>query len=590
MQIPQTNRFFVLLLALFVSVAFHNCLQNDFIGDDKALFANNQFYKNLNSFPKIFSRALVMDPSHFEASRKVEFFSGCISYRPVVAATFFFDFALWKENPLGHHFNNMLLHFLASVLVFYLILRISGNSKIAFLTASLFAVHPIQSEVVNASGYRSDILMAIFTLSAILAYLRYSAAPKKWKWFFVTAASYFFALFSKETALTFPFVIVLIEHFFLAGKGIRQALGERKFLFLMLAAISVFYLYVYFVRIPNAFYLQPAPLALKGLAQVVLMLKIFAQYIFAFLFPWEVSVLPPLYAPPVFPLNFLDIFLPLYVVLFLVGIGFYFYRRNKIVTFGLVWFFVNYLPTSGIFPLLNPIAFRFLYLPSIGLFLFAAVLIEFVANRIDQKNFVLNISFLFQSALIGLLIALTVANNTFFKNNFVACREMIRRYPNSSRPYWILGLDSYLAGNYLQAVQYLKQHLTVDLNNPFISSDKEKFLTYHLLGLASVDPDVAIGYLMKAVKLSPGFAEVYLDLSKRYISKKDYPTALSYAKHASALNPQSVLAYVYIVHINVENQNLSEARAVLSEAQKKFGGDLGLIAVAKHLQKAENKK
>ncbi len=588
-EIPKTNRFIILLLALFVTVAFHNCLQNDFIGDDKALFAQNQFYKSLNNFPKIFSRQLVMSPSDFDASQKVESFSGCISYRPVSAATFFLDYALWQDNPLGHHFSNIVLHFLTVVLVFYFILSLQKNLGIAFLTASFFALHPIQSEVVNASGYRSDILMALFYLAGILAYRRWTFAKRKTRPLAAVAIAYFLALFSKETALTFPVVVFLLDYLFIASDR-SKIFYERRSLYLTLAAISGFYLYVYFILIPNAFYLQSAPLALHGLAQVVQMLKIFGHYIQALVFPWKVTVLPPLYAPPVFPLGFWELFLPLCGVLFALFFGIYSYQKNKIVTFGLLWFFVIYFPTSGIFPLLNPMAFRFLYLPSVGFFLIAALFIQSVTRWIDRKKFVLNISFLLQAALIGLLIALSVANNAFFKNNFVACHEMIHRFPDSSRPYWILGLDYYRAGNFKESVKYLQHHLTVELNNPFISSDKEKFMTYHLLGKASVDPDVAIGYLEKAHKLFPGIAEVYLDLSKNYIIKKDYLAALVFAKHALELNPQSVLAYVYIIHINIELGNLSQAHDVLSAAQAKFRGDFALMAVAKHLKETENKK
>lgn len=588
-SIPLTNRLIVLLLALFVTLAFHNCLQNDFIGDDKAIFTGNQFYKDLNDWPKIFSRDLVMDPAKMDASKKAESFSGCISYRPVPAATFFIDYALWKENPLGHHFSNILLHFLATVLVFYFILRLSGNPLIAFWTASFFAVHPLQSEVVNASGYRSDILMTIFYLAALLGYIRYSV-QKSPAWIIVTAGAYVLALFSKETALTFPVVVFLFDHFFLTTQNRRMILHEKKGLYLILAGLSIFYLYVYFILVPNTFYLQAAPLALTGIAQMVLMLKIFLQYFTVLLFPWKISILPPLYAPPIFPLHFWEMIVPLFAVLFFALLGMYFYRRNKIVTFGFLWFFINYFPTSGFFPLLNPLAFRFLYLPSIGFFLAVAVFFNIFTQKLRNKNFALNIVFLFQSVVIGLLIALTVANNAFFRNNFVACQEMIRRYPQSSRPYWILGLNYYLAGQPSEAVKYLRQHLEVPLNNPFISSDKEKFMTYHLLGKASADPDVAIGYLKKADALFPGFAGLYLDLSKNYIAKKDYRAALAYAKAAAQRDPFLVSAYVYIVHINIEEGHLSTARAVLDDARKKFDGDKNLKAVEKYLQQSEQKE
>ncbi len=572
-----------------MTVAFHNCLQNDFIGDDKALFTGNEFYKDLRDFPKVFSRDLVMNPSVFDPAQETQSFSGCISYRPVTAATFFLDYALWKDNPMGHHFSNILLHFLTCILVFYFILRISRNKETAFLAASLFAVHPIQSEVVNASGYRSDILMTMFYLCAVLAYARFSEAKRKGLWFGLVGVSYFLALFSKETAVTFPFIIFIVDLFFLSAQKGRQILGQKKGLYAVLAGITAFYLFVYFILIPNVFYLQPSPYALKGLAQIVLMLKLFLQYFVVLILPFKVSVLPPLYTPPIFPLHVWELIVPLYIGLMSVILAIYYYRRNKMVIFGLVWFFVSYLPTSGIFPLLNPLAFRFLYLPSIGFFLLAALSIRFFIQWIDRQGFSLNISLIGQGALIGLLVSLTVANNAFFKNNFVACREMIRRYPDSSRPYWILGLDSYLAGNAPQARTYLTQHLKVAMNNPFISSDKEKFMTYHLLSKAAATPDAAIGYLNKAIELAPGFSGLYLELSRNYLIKKDYGSAKNSALQAMAVDSQSVLAYVFVIHINIEAGDLPQARAVLLTAKEKFDGDINLKAVENYLNQAEKK-
>jgi hypothetical protein len=198
---------------------------------------------------------------------------------------------------------------------------------------------------------------------------------------------------------------------------------------------------------------------------------------------------------------------PLSVVLLSAISAIYFYRRDKMITFGFVWFFVNYFPASGIIPLLNPLAFRFMYLPSIGFFLLFAIGMDYLAQWFTRRNIALNMSLILPGVWIGFLIILTIANNDFFRNNFVACREMIRRYPDSSRPYWILGLDSYLAGNSPQARTYLTQHLKVAMNNPFISSDKEKFMTYHLLSKVAATPDAAIGYLKKAIELAPVFRD-----------------------------------------------------------------------------------
>jgi hypothetical protein len=71
--------------------------------------------------------------------------------------------------------------------------------------------------------------------------------------------------------------------------------------------------------------------------------------------------------------------------------------------------------------------------------------------------------------------------------------------------------------------------------------------------------------------------------------KKDYVSAKSYALQAMAVDSQSVLAYVYVIHINIEAGDLPQARAVLLTAKEKFDGDMNLKAVENYLNQTEKK-
>jgi len=448
----------------------------------------------------------------------------------------------------------------------------------------------VQTEVINTIGYRSDILMTLFSLAAILSYWRYSLEGKKGKWLLLCGGSYFLALFSKETALVLPILIFMLERFFIAAperRNIPHILRDKIHSILTLTTITTFYIYVYFVLMPNLVYLQQAPQAYTGFAKFIVALKVFSMYFMALVVPSTVSILPPLYAPPVYPLEWWHIAMPLALILGSIVLARQFIRRDKVVSFGILWFFIAYLPVSGIVPLLNPLAYRFLYLPSIGFFLVAAVGINVICQRILLSKASPNMLFLLKGALLGLCVALTLSINGFYKNDIVACREMIRRYPESSRPYWILGLEYYRLGRYSEAVEFLQKHLIMPTNNPFISDDKEKFLTYHLLGIASQDPDVAIDYLNKARAIYPGLVQINLDLAKNYLAKKDYAKALAYAENAVERDPNLTQAYVYAVHIYSEMGNWDSAHAVLKQAVKMFGETPQLKAVKEHLNQKE---
>ena len=84
-------------------------------------------------------------------------------YRPVTTLSFLFNYsALGNEvRPTGYHVLNLLLHWINAVLVLAIVKRLSGRVALAMLAASLFAVHPVNTEAVTYIAGRAD-LLALF--------------------------------------------------------------------------------------------------------------------------------------------------------------------------------------------------------------------------------------------------------------------------------------------------------------------------------------------------------------------------------------------------------------------------------------------
>jgi tetratricopeptide (TPR) repeat protein len=152
-----------------------------------------------------------------------------------------------------------------------------------------------------------------------------------------------------------------------------------------------------------------------------------------------------------------------------------------------MWFFVTYLPTTNILTLLNPFAYRFMYLPSIGFFILTAWGIDRLGRWSKARNPSSRAGEVFLIILVAVCLSVTIHLNRSFKNNFSACREMIRRYPESSRPYWLLGLLHFRQGEYGQAISNLEQYLERKPNLPFIPDPKQDYAVYHLMGRSYVD-------------------------------------------------------------------------------------------------------
>lgn len=535
-------------------LAFFNTLSHDFTGDAYSLFVENHFYENSGNMAKIFTRELLATPESLQEgfiTHSQKFSSGLVSYRPVTALSFFLDYGIWGMNPFGYYLMNLVLHIIAALLVYSLALTVSKTTAAAFLAAVLFGIHPVQAEVVNSIGYRSDSLVVVFYLAAILAYRQFRIAADRRRGLFLgmSLGLFFLALFSKESALTLPFILLFYDYWFLTRGSLGQFLRRRRKVILAYAAIYIFYVYVYFQVMANEFYSHFRPLG-NWIEQGQIMAEILFRYLSALFLPWQVDVLPPLYAPP---LESIPVWHVVVTVVFILGMMVFAVRRfavNRIHAFGVLWFLVTYLPTANILTLLNPFAFRFLYLPSVGFFIVAAWGIDrFCRWTRTTAGPWSRLGKIFPVILVAACLSVTISLNFFFKNNFVLCREMVRNYPDSSRPYWILGLMYFKYGDYDQALVNLRKYLEHQTNVPFIPDPRKNYAVYHMMGRCYVDdPDQAIRMFNQAIALNPNFSLVYADLAKAYILKNDFQSAVNASLKAIALKNDLVIAYVYAVH------------------------------------------
>jgi hypothetical protein len=84
------------------------------------------------------------------------------------------DCEIYGLRPWGHHLTSVLLHAANTVLVFLVLLRMTGAVWRSACVAALFAVHPAHVESVAWVAERKDVLSSCFYLLAIWAYIRYA--------------------------------------------------------------------------------------------------------------------------------------------------------------------------------------------------------------------------------------------------------------------------------------------------------------------------------------------------------------------------------------------------------------------------------
>ncbi|MCP4349669.1 MAG: glycosyltransferase family 39 protein [Desulfobacterales bacterium] len=151
--------------------------------------------------------------------------------RPVIILSYFTDYKIWKFNALGFHLTNVLFHALNSVLVSALTLILikffSGttvlnkkNLLISSFAGLFFLVLPCHSESVSWIAGRTDVIAATFILLSLISSCYYLMKPDL-RALVAALASFCLALYSKESAIPVPFIILLfavIQKYLYPGK------------------------------------------------------------------------------------------------------------------------------------------------------------------------------------------------------------------------------------------------------------------------------------------------------------------------------------------------------------------------------------
>ena len=548
---PLLSRFF--LLVIFPLMVYAPSLFNGFVGDDNVLIVTNSFYNSGANLPRLFSKEYNAVSNDYFINLKKDKGTGSVAYRPVLSLTYFIDSWLWGKNPFGYHAHNLFYHIANTLLVYLIASQIFPAG--ALLTAVLFSLHPVQTEAVCAVGYRADLLACFFTLAAFYAWLRARKKGRGELFYALSAASFFLAVFSKESAVMFPVAVLIYKMLFPAAipnkKFIRQMAG-----YLIIAG---FYLYIYFIVFPNT--TLGSSSSLMGAGGIRFALRLWREYLSALLFPWTVTVLPALYAPPVSPWGHPATLLDIAVFLLSLGFLAVCWRKNKKIFFCALWFIVFYIPVSSIFFNVNPMAYRFIYLPSVGMFfLIAFGLTEWGRRAQSPKT-----ARLVVAAAVGLYAACTFPAVFLWKNNFTSASEWVRKFPEHHKGYSVLAREYYRRGNFREAGLLYQKSLARGSRNP--NDVYELAVCY----LTQDNAKKAEGLLTDLIRDYPAYADALVTLAGIRRHHGDLPGAIALARQAVRSAPNHITYYYVLIDNLLSAGNLKEAQALLEQSRKIFG-------------------
>ena len=140
------------------------------------------------------------------------------------------DCQIFGLNAGMHHLVNVLIHAATSLLLFAVLKRATGARWASAFVAFVFAVHPLQVETVAWVGQRGVLLAGLFSVLAILGYVRSDRR--------MTIAMFVCAVLSHPAAAALPLLLVVLDVWPL-GRFSRASVMEKIPLTAISAAAAI---------------------------------------------------------------------------------------------------------------------------------------------------------------------------------------------------------------------------------------------------------------------------------------------------------------------------------------------------------------
>jgi protein O-mannosyl-transferase len=356
-------------------VTYGNSLSGPFIFDD----VNNIIY---NTRIREWWR---LDTVLFPAARS------SVAGRPLVNFSLAVNYALGGLDVRGYHVWNIAVHIFCALLVFGVVrrtLQLPGLRdtfgpyavSLAFATALLWVVHPLNSEAVDYVIQRTESMMALFCLLTLYASIR-TFGSKAGVWWRTTAVtSCALGMACKESMAFTPLLVMAYDSTYVFG-SVKRAIASRWRLYAGLAASWVLLAALVWSgpRSNTAGFSNQDGVGpwLYLLNQTMMLTQYLRQTVWPRRLVVNYGIPQALTIGEVTPYALFIAFLLVLTIISLVV-------KPKLGFLG-AWFFITLAPTSSVVPITTEVgAERRMYLPLISLVVLAVLGVFLLWKRIEQ--------------------------------------------------------------------------------------------------------------------------------------------------------------------------------------------------------------
>ncbi|MBU9888702.1 MAG: tetratricopeptide repeat protein [Candidatus Omnitrophica bacterium] len=436
----------------------------------------------------------------------------------------------------GYHAVNLAVHVLASFFAFLLswltlnapVFRTVplpvSRGAVALFSGLVFLCHPLQTESVTYICQRYTSIAGFFYLAGLFLYAAYRLSRKK-GFFYGALAVAGCGFLSKESFYTFPFAVLLYEVcFFREGPLVSHLSRHREWLFFLAASVLAFFvtqagstIVTYGQKLqdhlPRMTYLMTQGGVLVG--YLGLLFLPYPQN-----FHWDVAIQRSFFSWPVI--------LPLIVLLAVLGVAFFWFRKRRqiVLSFAILWFFLTLAIESSFFPLEDLMVEHRLY-PT--LFGFAFALVYYISTHVRSRR-----KYAYLSVYVALLALMTYQRNAVYATHRTLWTDVATKSPHRYRPWSQLAIDARSARDDAAAFSYALKALEV------LIASYEKDPLY-LQGLAIKDYEQITSILLETYAARTGAADFDALVDALYSIQREFRATT--AEHVAGFRKKQAEAY-----------------------------------------------
>jgi protein O-mannosyl-transferase len=555
---PRAGIVQLLLLAAAAVIPYLNSLNNSFVYDDFDQVVNNPYIRNFHYLRQIFTTSVWSFMGDFRGSTNY--------YRPVMSLGYLLCYQISGPQARTFHLFNLLLNVGVVFLVFLVTRSLFRSAPIGLAApaglatpvglaaATIFALHPIHTEVVDWVAAATELELATFFLLTFWLYLE-SARPEgkvSTSLQIAMVGSFTLALLSKEQALMLPVLAGIYEHFFRDDRTLTTLTQKlRRYGLLWLLPLAYLAVRIHYLGrfAPNqertdfgAWDLVISALALIGRYCWKLIWP--AQLCAYYVFPQHASVLD---IAAIWGAAALVLCALLFILL---------WKSSRQAAFGVVWFLITLAPVLNVRLLAsNAFAERYLYLASAGFcWVLGWALIRawnFLSNHSPQWRIGLALAV----ALLAFAGAIRIFvrnrdwhdNLTFYTATLKVSPDSYYMHNNLGTVYWQMGNVAVAKKEWIMAIR-LAQGSEYVLHNLGLAANSEK------------QYQRARAFYLYALKIRPDYMDAHLDLGITYEAMGRMDDAATQFTTAEKLSPLSVRVHNTLSEFYLDQRDLEKAK------------------------------